>query len=202
MRATLVSVFLALSTSAASAASPVRLGATDHVRPLGAPAAVLLAEATDRSPVVRQLLEELAHTDLVVYVENPMETSGHSAPAHLAFLSAGGGTRYLLVRVARWGVAPWEQIARLAHELQHAIEIARAPDVRDTAGMAALYRRIGWEAGRGRFESEEALATGNLVRRELTRFSSRRRPAMAAASAASRGCDPSAAGSAACPPPF
>jgi hypothetical protein len=87
--------------------------------------------------------------------------------ACLTFVSFAAGTRYLMVRVDRWGRAPWDRVAQLAHELQHAMEIAQAPEVQDAASLARLYRRIGWACGTRSFESDQARITGNLVRDQL-----------------------------------
>ena len=87
--------------------------------------------------------------------------------AYLRFVSRAAGLRYLLVQVARWDVSPTDRVAWLAHELQHAVEIARAPDVQDNASVARLYRQIGWQSGRGRFETSEARWVGRLARFQL-----------------------------------
>jgi len=57
----------------------------------------------------------------------------------------------------------------LAHELQHAVEIAQAPEARDAQALEALMRRIGWCRGGRLFETGAALAIEARVRLELTR---------------------------------
>jgi len=37
-----------------------------------------------------------------------------------------------------------ELVCTLAHELQHVVEIADAPEVRDTRSLLRFYDRIGW----------------------------------------------------------
>jgi hypothetical protein len=71
------------------------------------------------------------------------------------------------VRVTLWSLTLGEAIPWFAHELQHAIEVAQAPEVTDARSLAQLYRRIGWEGQAGRFESNRARAIGNLVRNQL-----------------------------------
>ena len=44
-------------------------------------------------------------------------------------------------------------VALLGHELQHAAEVADAPDVQTVGQFAALYRRIGVPSGAGRYDS-------------------------------------------------
>jgi hypothetical protein len=93
----------------------------------------------------------------------------HETKASLAFMTSSAGTRYLQVRIDRWRVPPWEAIAWLGHELQHAMEIAQAPEVHDDASLARLYRRIGWQWGGGTgFESDLARATGRRIIEELS----------------------------------
>ena len=138
-----------------------------HVRPLTPSATAFLADATGRSPIVRNLVERLGETDVVVYLAESMDGCAPNLRACLTFLVSAAGTRYVIVRVDRWLVAPWDRTAWLAHELEHAIEIAGAPEVQDAASLARFYRRIGWQSGSGRFESHQARATGNLVRQKL-----------------------------------
>ena len=65
-----------------------------------------------------------------------------------------------------------EQAATLAHERQHAAEIAEAPWVVDAPTLAAYYRRIGQETdpsdGGRRFETPAARAIAARVHRELS----------------------------------
>ena len=66
-----------------------------------------------------------------------------SSDGRLTFISAVGGYRYVHVRVARLAAAD-VQIALIGHELQHAVEIADAPDVVDRPSLAREYQRIGF----------------------------------------------------------
>jgi hypothetical protein len=88
----------------------------------------------------------------------------------LLFVTAAGGVRYLRVRIA-CALTGIRQAAILAHELQHAVEVATAPSVVDESSMAEEYRRIGFPS-RGSedgtaFESRAAIETGERVLREL-----------------------------------
>ena len=61
--------------------------------------------------------------------------------------------------------------AALAHELYHALEVARATWVIDAAGFAALYRRIGYQSGGNPhadcYETTAAVRAGRQVFAEL-----------------------------------
>jgi hypothetical protein len=163
---TLIAVLLALSVAGPPARSAQSPTPAPHVRPLTKSAAALLADATARSPIVKGLVEDLEQTNVVVYLVDSMD-GPREVTACLTFVSFAAGTRYLMFRVDRWVSAPWDRIAQLAHELQHAMEIAEAPEVQDAASMARLYKHIGWECGKRSFESAQARITGNLVRDQL-----------------------------------
>ena len=136
------------------------------LRPLGPEAEELLAEARRISPTVRRLVGELATSDVLVYVEFRIPRSIRTA--QLALLGGDGWVRYLKIEV--FGITHVKaDIAWLAHELQHAVEIASARDVTDDAGVKRLYRRIGRPSrtGQDTFETDAAIAVRNQVLAEL-----------------------------------
>lgn len=147
-----------------------------HMRPLSSAAIALLADATERSSIVTTLLKELEQTDIVVYLTDAMPGVARGSASYLVFLSRDASARYLLVRIDRWRVSLPERIVLLGHELQHALEVAAAPEVKDADGLAQLYRRIGWEAQKDRFESAGAKAVSNRVRKQLAQRNQRPRP--------------------------
>ena len=128
----------------------------------------VLSEAQRRSATIRYLIAQLNASDVVVYLEVaawlPCGTSGR-----LQFVGAGVGRRYV-----RIGLSPRlsrdQRIALLGHELQHALEVASAPQVVDGKTMAQLYRRIGFASRSGRndwFDTASAVDAGREVEREL-----------------------------------
>jgi hypothetical protein len=169
MFTTLCAIMFGLAAAGAAAAAPS--SATTHVRPLTPSAAALVAEASERSSIVRDQLHALALTDVVVYVSDSMNSSGDEPHASLMFVSQAAGLRYLLVQIDRWKRTPPDRIVSLAHELQHALEVAAAPHVKSSADLALLYRHIGWEGKSGRFESNGAVSASRRVRNELAGFS-------------------------------
>jgi hypothetical protein len=63
-----------------------------------------------------------------------------------------------------------QMIATLAHELQHALEVAEDEGVTDQRSLLALYKRIGRPSYSGlvaAWETDAAQDTGFKVRREL-----------------------------------
>ena len=140
-----------------------------HVRPQSREAGLLVDFAADASPLVAKLLDDLEQSDVVVYLTDSMPGVFTGASSSLRFVTTEGSTRYLMIRVDFMRLLASDRVVALGHELQHALEIAAAPGVREEIHIADLYRRIGWEASPDRFESDAAQATSRAVRRELGR---------------------------------
>lgn len=147
----------------AIAPSPIVPSLT-HTLPLSPSVIALLAAAQNRSSIIGDLLDALERSDIVVYVADTMPAPLSGPTSYLSFLSNEAGARYLLVRLDRMRLSASERIVALGHELQHALEVAEAPEVRSARGLAQLYRRIGWESRPDRFETERAQTTGRRVR--------------------------------------
>lgn len=122
-----------------------------------------------QSPSFRALLDQLEATDVVVYVECGRLRA--RVDGQLTFVTAAAGTRYVLVQIA-WDLHLPRKIAILGHELQHALEVARNPDVVSATTMAAAYQRFGFTRTRGsermEFDTVAAIDTGNAIWQELT----------------------------------
>lgn len=57
------------------------------------------------------------------------------------------------------------------HELQHAVEIARAPEVISEGALVAFYERIGQAQDKpGHYETKAAPEVAGRIRAELSRF--------------------------------
>jgi hypothetical protein len=128
----------------------------------------VLRYAMKRSPSFGDLIATLELLDRVVYIEE-----GHCRHRELRAclqLMPTVGTRNLLVRIdPRQPIR--SVVAQLAHELYHAVEIAREPDVVDTASLRNLYERTGERScftdSDDCWETRAALAFEALVTREL-----------------------------------
>lgn len=164
----LLTVFT-LSAAVPTAAESPPDDAHAHVRMTDKRLHQLVHEGLRNSDTFRSLVARLEQSDVVVY----FECDGAGGPAgRLTFVSAAAGIRYLHVRVSRLGSRE-QQIALIAHELRHAVEIADAPDVVDVASLGAAYERIGYVnhgvATPGvAFDSEAAVRAGHQVLRELS----------------------------------
>jgi len=140
-------------------------GAGGDVRPLQTRGRRLLESGAKRSATFRRLLGEIATSNVTVYVDlDPYE--GLKLDGVLRFLGTGPGARY----VAAW-LRPRrtddELIVTLAHELQHAVEVAGARYVASEVSFAQLYEGIGRSDNPGRFETEAAQRTAARVAAEL-----------------------------------
>jgi hypothetical protein len=138
----------------------------DRIRAPRRDAATLLESARQESRTVRELLEAIARTDVIVYVELARHPSIPRGGTVL--LTAVPAGRYLLVtinpdhdRIAT--------IAYLGHELQHVLEIATSPHVTDQVSLRRLFQRIGTDpAAMGNFETETAEVIGRRVWNEVS----------------------------------
>jgi len=138
------------------------------VRPVNRDAELLLAEARRRSPTIARLLAALEAKDLVVYLD--VRLMPRCRTGRLRLVASNGPRRFVKVDVsatARWD----EALGWLGHELQHAVEVASAPDVRDDGGLERFYRRIGnpQPAQASTFETEEAIKVRAQVLAEASR---------------------------------
>lgn len=145
-----------------------------HTRWANESGRLLLVKAVDQSAVVRCLVEDLERSDVFVYVKGEMSLidgapkgGQQAAAAHLVFGVAAGGIRYLHVTVDTWLAGGWDAVPLLGHELQHALEVAAAPEVRDQRSFETLYSRIGWQSGTQTYETDRARATGRRIQNEL-----------------------------------
>jgi hypothetical protein len=149
--------------------------AAAEVRAMSPAMRALVEEGMSRSASFRALIARIEHSDLVVYVREEYASMG-SLHGSLTFLSSAGGSRYLLIRLS--GRLRTRRLSTLAHELQHAVEIAERPDIVDEASLVRAYAQFGQPVGsnasgtRCRVDSDAAVAVGKRVWREA--FSARR----------------------------
>jgi len=160
-----VLVFVASLASGA----PQRDGS--HVRTNNARLRMEIDEGLARSSLFRQLVAQLDASDVIVYVETECPMSARLF-GRLRLMAAAGGRRYVNVRIS-CALNDDQQIAALGHELRHAVEIADAASVIDTASLKDEYQRIGFPShsvpsGSG-FETRAAIEAAHQVWAELGR---------------------------------
>ena len=124
----------------------------------------LIEGAMARSGTMRGLVARLNCTDAIVYVEI---TNLPLVPtARTKLVATVTGARFIRISInSGWGER--DRAALLAHELQHALEIAEQTDVRDDDGVRRLYAKIGRSSGRDSFETDAARDVEWTVRTEL-----------------------------------
>jgi hypothetical protein len=140
---------------------------TSHVRTTEARILALIDEGRSRSATFRQLVETLDESDVIVYIE-PKRNREALGGFLLNDVAGRGGWRYVRVAVEVQG-ANRRVIALLAHELQHAVEVARAPQVHDAASLREAFSRQAVKFGCGGecYETQAAKDVEWTVNKEL-----------------------------------
>ena len=173
----MVCILLATAGMSSAAAVALMLLALDpsdppssHVRPDAALRPVV-QESARRSPSIRELLDRLEHTDVIVYIHTRVFTQTALEGRVGLLTTAADGQRYLLIELA-CGRPAVSTMATLGHELYHALEIAGEPSIVDARTLAAFYRQHGMEtggiAGQLTFETDAAAQAGRRAWRELS----------------------------------
>lgn len=144
------------------------MGPDRKVRSVGDRVEAALRDGARRSPTFANLLVTLACSDVIVYIELshdlPSMTEGRTM-----LVSKSPLQRYVRIQL-RAALSSDEIITVMGHELQHAVEIAAIPSIRDESSLRRFYERAG--AGRSRrpgYETEAAQDAGYRVRFELRR---------------------------------
>jgi hypothetical protein len=139
-------------------------GADDTIR-------TLIHEGDSRSESFRAMVDEIQRSNAVVMVQFGLCAKGQvrSCVSHVE-----GDDRQRHIRIlVNTRTTNDRLIATIAHELHHALEIIRMPDVTTGEQVLALYHRIAKGAcGKGlddRCETEAALAAEATVLDELDR---------------------------------
>jgi hypothetical protein len=152
--------------------TPARVDAqalVPHLRPETPGLRSLMTRAAERSPIVRRLIDQLDQSSVIVYLRHrvfgPVTVDGQ-----IGLLSASSTHRFLVIELA-CDRSELTQMATLAHELHHALEIAGEPSVVDIPTLMRFYTRVGSKLQpRGvtmTFETQGAADTGARVRHEL-----------------------------------
>ena len=137
-----------------------------RVRPENAAIRALIDQGMERSATFRDLNAGLDKSNVIVYVRFSRCSGG--VPACLFWASADALGRRLLIKIDRFGRSPDELTALLAHELQHANEVAADSNITDLASFQRSFASIGQKHSAG-FETEEANKILGKVATELSR---------------------------------
>ncbi len=145
-------------------AIPSTGNAGSYVRGLSPESQRVVDSVIDASETVARLVRQIEEHNVVVLVQ--LTNLPGKLTGELVLIGTNHDWRYLLIRLVNG--APFHEMGgRLAHELQHALEVATHEDVRDQADMIRLFGRIGSGPSGGPYETYEAIEAGRDVRREL-----------------------------------
>jgi hypothetical protein len=148
------------------------LGAQDspgrHVRASEPQILALIDAGLSRSATFRSVVATLDASDVIVYVYEKRGREGLGGyMAHRVV--ARGGYRYLQIALETRG-SQGRLVPLLAHELQHAIEIAQSPEAQDGQGAERAVARLALPngcAGSTCYETQGALNIEYAVSAEL-----------------------------------
>ena len=131
-----------------------------------------IVEVYAKSASLRGLVDEIEQLRLIVYVEPGFCASAKVEACLVHSVVVAGGQRWLRILVdPRHGVRRLGAI--IGHELQHAVEVGRHPEVVDSSGMERLARAISdLPCGRpfaGCFETRAAVEVEKKIFDELRR---------------------------------
>jgi hypothetical protein len=136
----------------------------------------LIREGYDRSDEFRDLVDVLQQSNVIVFIQ-PAACAGGRIRSCLVSVNGSRLERHIRINVDPH-TSHDRMIATVAHELQHAVEIAEYPEVVDASAVLRLYRQIA--VGRCReglseeCETTRALVTEKKVLDELyARFETR-----------------------------
>jgi hypothetical protein len=111
-----------------------------HVRSSEPRILALIDAGLSGSPTFRSLVAALDASDVIVYIDAKVTRPNQGG--YLAHqIVARGGYRYLRVAVETRG-SDTRLIPLLAHELQHAIEVAQTPEAVDAESLRQLFDRL------------------------------------------------------------
>jgi hypothetical protein len=131
-----------------------------HVRASEPHIVALIETGLARSATFRRLVDTLDRSDVIVYVDPKL--TRQSLGAYLAHnVVVSGGVRYLHVAIDAHG-AEGRLVPLLAHELQHAVEVAADPAVRDPRSVEQLFERLAIQFGCGGTSCTETQAAKDV----------------------------------------
>ena len=130
----------------------------------------LIRDGYERSSTFRVLVDFLQQTNVIVSI-HPLPCAGGRIRSCLVGVKGSSRERHVWIKVDPRHTNRERLIATIAHELQHAVEIAEHHDVTDASSLRRLYRTtaIG-QCGRGlseECETTRAVAAERSVIAEL-----------------------------------
>lgn len=138
-----------------------------RLRPAEASAKALVEDAVSRSAIVRDLADGLRATDVVAYVRvGPCVEGERDSSIH--FLGRSRYERFMVIKIN--DALPLDrQVALVGHELQHAVDMAKASWITDSFRMQQYFTLVGSKLAYPEhgFETLSAMRTERNVGQEL-----------------------------------
>ena len=131
-----------------------------HVRATEPKILTLIDAGLSRSETFRRLVATLNESDVIVYIE-PKLTRQALGGYMVHNVVAQGNYRYVRIAVQTRG-SQRRLVSLLAHELQHAVEVAQAPEARDAESLERAFSRIAIKFGCGGTTCYETQAAKNV----------------------------------------
>lgn len=139
-----------------------------HVRSTEPRIVTLIEAGIAGSATFRRLIETLNESDVIVYIK--LNRTRQALGGYLAHtIVAQGRYRYLSISVESAG-SRRRLVSLLAHELQHAVEVAHAPEARDSESLERLFSGLAVKFGCGGtscFETQAAKDVEHIVNEEF-----------------------------------
>ena len=139
-----------------------------HVRATEPKILKLIDAGLSHSETFRRLVATLNESDVIVYIE-PKLTRQALGGYMVHNVVAQGNYRYLHIAVQTQG-SERRLVSLLAHELQHAVEVAQTPDARDAESLERTFARLAVKFGCGGttcYETQAAKDVEYAVSEEL-----------------------------------
>jgi hypothetical protein len=129
-----------------------------------------LEETLANSATFRAIVDELERSDLIIHVTGMGLDARRHLSGTMTFVRAADGRRFVRITINERLLGD-QRAAAIGHELQHALEVARASSVTDQLSLAALYQRFGHETDGDPngtcYETDEAKQVGALILAEI-----------------------------------
>ncbi len=166
IRAMVIAVVVTTGTVRLTASADGPAARAESVRGASDRGGSLVRDGVRRSETVRGLVAALDRSDVLVYVD--VRYVAHGPAGATGILAVNTKVRVLAVRVSPMLDAN-RALEILAHELQHCVEIAGDPSVRNADSLRAHSLIVGWatDTSHDHFETEAADAAERLVRCDL-----------------------------------
>jgi hypothetical protein len=147
--------------------TPASTARSARVRPGDSRSAVLLTRGLERSATIRGLVNQLERRDVIVYIEMQPSLKKRLAGT-LTWITKTKEHRYVRVSINP-DLNTEMAISTVGHELQHALEVANAPQIVSEQSLASFYQLHGQStrSALNGWDTEAARQAGDDVRREL-----------------------------------